>query len=225
MVRLPYPYFYCQFNKTNLVNDPSLFSHIIRVLRYRVSDLIVLYDENVASLVKISKIDNNSFDYTVENSFINEFKQCTLIQGIPDSNKKVDFIVKYGFISGYSTIVFTNTVRSNKINVNLNRLNEIGQNALNLAKICRKVDIKILNINEVDFASFNKVLVCYEGESNLISPITQNNIAIVIGPEGGLDQKDILLFNKYQNVLYSSLGDNIYPTELASIIGYSKLIN
>lgn len=88
----------------------------------------------------------------------------------------------------------------------------------NIKKICE-------NINEYDI-----VLVAYENEEdntlkqNFKNKKTDNlKIAIIIGPEGGIDKKEILQL-KEVGAKTITLGQRILRTETASIVVISNII-
>ena len=51
-----------------------------------------------------------------------------------------------------------------------------------------------------------------------VSDLSQLQIAVVIGPEGGLSEQEILLFQQLSHLYVVSLGSSILRTETAGIL-------
>ena len=85
----------------------------------------------------------------------------------------------------------------------------------------------IIKTKEIDVDMYDVVLVAYENEEHnmlkaeLKKLESQNkqeyNIAIVIGPEGGISEKEIELLDE-KNVKFVSLGKRILRTETAGLV-------
>ena len=78
-------------------------------------------------------------------------------------------------------------------------------------------------LKEIDEAKFDRILVAYENEEhnmlkNELNKLKKKgkeyNIAIVIGPEGGISEKEIDIL-KEKNAVFVSLGKRILRTETA----------
>ena len=94
------------------------------------------------------------------------------------------------------------------------------------------IDFKSLN---EEFKNYDLVLVAYEDEKdntlkNVLREFEQNNkneeykIAILIGPEGGIDKDEIEQIKSLENVKVVTLGSRILRTETAPIVISSQVI-
>ncbi len=100
---------------------------------------------------------------------------------------------------------------------------------------------QILNVNSVlnfknifeNFKEYDIVLVAYENETknklkNVLTEIKEQNInlniAILIGPEGGIDDEEILQLKGVDNCRIITLGKRILRTETAPIVMASNIL-
>ena len=121
----------------------------------------------------------------------------------------------------------TDLIDEKSINKKCERWQKIAKEAATqsgrnlVPKISNVVNLK--NIVE-NFGKYDIVLLPYECElENSIkkvlsdTPKTANNIAIIIGPEGGFDKQEIDILNK-PNIKRVTLGPRILRTETAGIV-------
>ena len=74
----------------------------------------------------------------------------------------------------------------------------------------------ITKLKDIDTTEFDAVLVAYENEE-------QYNIAIVIGPEGGISEKELVMLAE-KNAKFVSLGKRILRTETAGVVMAGNII-
>lgn len=115
----------------------------------------------------------------------------------------------------------------------MKRLTTIAKEA---AELAHRFDLPILefqkSLENIDFSDFDLILLA--DENNMTKTInqaipdfdSQMKIALIIGPEGGFSnfERDTLVD---RNAISVSLGNNIIPTEAASLyaLGYLSLKN
>jgi len=202
-------------------------AHHINVLRYRVKDKIYINDY----LVEITKIDK---DY-VEGVTVGNLDK----RGIPSKNitlmpaylksDKMEYVVQKAVELGVKEIIPIMTKncvvklddrdRTKKVE----RLNKIAKEAV---EQCGRTDEVIVNnvenLSKLDFSKFDAVLICHEASDNslkeAIKEINQSsNIAVIIGPEGGLDENEVKeLLDNNNNAHVVSLGERVLRAETAS---------
>ncbi len=97
----------------------------------------------------------------------------------------------------------------------------------------------ITKLKDIDTTEFDAVLVAYENEEHnmlktelqkLESKVKSNNsseqqynIAIVIGPEGGISEKELVMLAE-KNAKFVSLGKRILRTETAGVVMAGNII-
>ena len=219
-------------------------NHISNVLRHKVNDSVEICNNDNgqnydAYIVEINKdvITCKIKSVISNNSETNA--SITLYQGLPKSDK-MEYIIQKNVEIGIRRIIPVEMARcvvklddknSKKKIERWQKISEVaakqsGRNtipkideSINMKKVCE-------SISEYDI-----VLVAYENEkentlkSELKKIKTTNklNIAIIIGPEGGIDKKEILeLKNNGAKII--TLGNRILRTETASLVVLSNII-
>ena len=175
--------------------------HHINVLRKNIGDTI-LVNEYEIEIIKIEKgkiygkITDKVKDRGVPSVNI------TLIQSYLKSDK-MDYVVQKAVELGVKNII---PVLSKNTVVKLDekdgikkveRLNKIATEAI--GQCGRTDDVKVLNVSklkDIDFNQYDLVIICHEKAQNSINDILEYiyssmNIAVIIGPEGGLEEEEI----------------------------------
>lgn len=206
--------------------------HIKNVLRLDIDDEIIVCDgKNNDYKVVIKSIDKNSVVCKIIEKFDNKSEsnlKITLYQGLPKSSK-MDLIIQKATELGVSEIVPIITDRtivkikdSDKENKKIDRWSKI---ALEASKQCKRgivPDIKEIMSFEAMISKLNNeknIIVPYENEENItmkkvLSEVDDNNISIVIGPEGGFEDNEIKKLLDINSKIVT-LGPRILRTETA----------
>lgn len=209
--------------------------HHINVLRYKVGDNVYINNYEL----KIQKINKDILEGTIIGVLPKKGIpriNITLIQSYLKSDK-MDYVVQKAVELGVKNIIPTitkNTVvkfdEKDKIK-KVERLSKIAKEAVEQCGRADTVNVhSVENISKIDFSFYDAVLVCHETSSTslkttLNSIKTKINIAVIIGPEGGLDDTEVKNILKNDNAYDVSLGDRILRAETASlailsILGY-----
>ena len=217
-------------------------NHIINVLRLKKDDEIQICNEDTSQNY-ISKILNcdkekviceiiEKVDKTVETNI-----NITLYQGLPKADK-MELIIQKTTEVGAKKIVPVAMERSIvKLNgkdesKKIERWQKIAEVAAKQSK--RDIIPKIESVQKIEDV-YNKIkeydlfIVAYEDEKHisLKETLKQNgsakNIAVLIGPEGGIDTKEIEKL-KQNGAIAVTLGSRILRTETAPIVISSNII-
>lgn len=215
-----------------LNNETKKFSendihHIKNVMRMKENDLVVICYRNSCFKAKLVFDNNNNIDYEI----INELEKkdsldITLIQGSLKGSK-IETTIKYATIFGARTIIITEFERSiaklKNSDHKLNRYNQIAKEAAELSKRNYVTNILLSNgLGKINYNEFDLIILADEEEKELslsnldLSNIKNQRIAIIIGPEGGITNNERKLLEK-QNAKKITLGEYIYPAEIASL--------
>lgn len=235
--------------KNNQVNSETIsiigddVKHIKNVLRYKIDDELEICDElGSRYFTKIKEfLENEILLEILEQSDKNTEMpvKIDLYQGLPKFDK-MDLIVQKTTELGVSSIIPVMTerviVKLEKANENkkIERWNKIAteaakqsgrqlipvvENVVNLEKIVEKL------------SKYDIVIVPFECEKdstlkNILKNVKNKieNIAVVIGPEGGFSEKDIAILEKNPNVVKVSLGKRILRTETAGLATIAMLL-
>ena len=218
-------------------------NHIKNVLRYKVGDDIQVCDESeMRYFTKIESMTNHeiwlkildlSFDSTEPNIKI------TLYQALPKSDK-MDFIIQkcteLGVIDFVPVITDRVIVKIDEKNgtKKVERWSKIAEEAAKQSG--RQVIPHVENITKLEnivenLSKYDIVIVPYECEKdctlkNILKSTDVNiqNIAVIIGPEGGFSEKDIERLENSGKVSKVSLGRRILRTETAGIATVSMML-
>ena len=147
-----------------------------------------------------------------------------MFQALPKGDK-ADLIVQKAVELGVQNIVFFNSDYVSEKKFNIDRLHKINVEA---CKQCGRSRLsKIYGLYTFDqmlqkLQGFDKVLVCYENEKindikNELKYFNGDNLAIIIGSEGGFSEREI---DKCQSngAVSVTLGNRIMRCETASIV-------
>lgn len=217
--------------------------HIKTVMRGRVGDFLLVSSGQDTFKAKITEILDRKINFEITEKVIGNHELpvfVSVIQGYPKGDKLED-IIKHGTELGAGEFVPVLMKRSlfkldlKKKEAKLLRFNKIAKEAAEQSY--RDIVPKVLEIQElknIDYAGFDVKLVCYEesaknGEltefKKAIRGLKPNmRVAVAVGPEGGIDDKEIEFF-KSQGFIPVSLGSRILRTETVvfyclSAIGY-----
>ncbi|VEU82045.1 RsmE family RNA methyltransferase [Acholeplasma hippikon] len=206
-----------QFNKDDL-------HHIVNVMRFKTDDEVEICKDGVCHLAKL-QINNKEVSFFRLNRLVDNFtKDITLVQGLP-KGEKLETVTKYATLFGARNICFVPMARSiaklANIDHKLERLKKISKEASELSKRSEIPSINFFNsLKDMDVKD-SLVIVADEYEKtktlkDVLDKHNFNKIIIVIGPEGGIDEKDRKILD-LMHAQYITLGLTILPTELAHI--------
>lgn len=228
-----------QINEKKVVIENQDAKHISTVLRMRIGEEITVCNKEDGNkyLAKIESITKEKVECAIlEKLESTESKiRITLFQGIPKADK-MEFVLQKAVELGAQSIVpleMKNCVSKIKDEEKkLSRWKLIAEAAAKQSKrnIIPKIE-KVENINVLKdrIKEFDLVIVAYEDEkTKTIKDILSKNkniskIAIVVGPEGGIDKEEIkpLLEN---GAIAVSLGKRILRTETAPLAMLSMIM-
>ncbi len=227
-----------QIKNDNIIIDGDDVNHILNVLRMKKDDEIQVCNQVTGENYKarIVQYSKNEIECKIEEKIGKSTESnvhITLFQGIPKF-EKMELIIQKNTEVGVNNIVpvimertvvkLDEKVASKK----LDRWKKIAEIAAKQSMRDIIPNVKsIIKTKEIDVDMYDVVLVAYENEEHnmlkaeLKKLESQNkqeyNIAIVIGPEGGISEKEIELLNE-KNVKFVSLGKRILRTETAGLV-------
>lgn len=218
-----------EFNNRTITSDDC--HHIKNVMRMKINDeIIVVY--NKSYLARIIKIDNYvQFEITSNLNNETEFDfDVTIIQGYPKGDK-MDEIIKNNTQLGATNFIIAMMDRTivkldeSKKEAKLLRFNKIAKEASEQSCRIKKSNVlEITKLDKIDFSIYNHKILAYEEEASkgnynlkkIIKSIKKDDkVCIVIGPEGGISNKEVdYLIDK--GFIKCSLGPRILRSEMAA---------
>lgn len=230
------------FVKTEQINHDKIdiigedVKHIKNVLRKQLGDNIEICDIDTQKAYKciIEKIEENKIINTIINEIETEKNdiQVDIYQGLPKADK-MELIIQKSVELGVNQIIPVEMKRcvvklkEKDANKKIERWQKISESA---AKQCGRNTIpKVQNICKIKdicdrINEYDVILVAYENEKQnrlkeeliKLKNKSEIKIAIVIGPEGGLEEKDVQSL-KDAGAKIITLGNRILRTETVSL--------
>ena len=202
-------------------------NHIVRVLRMSVGEVVVFCDkcgtDYECELVSATK---EKAEFKVLTSYENKTEpslKITLFQCMPKGEKLDEAVkrcVQFGVTKITPVISRRCVARPDKkaLAKKVERLNKISLSSAMqcmrgiVPEVCDAVDFK----TAIDLmAGYDNAFVCYESEKNLLInklEIKGNTLAILVGPEGGIDESEAE-YAISKGIECLSLGKRILRTE------------
>lgn len=239
-----------QINNNDIVIIGDDVNHIINVLRMKKTGKVQICNQDTgdnynAEIVNYSKNEVECKIISKINETTESNVHITLFQGIPKF-EKMELIIQKNTEVGIKSIV---PVIMERTVVKLDE--KIASKKLErwqkIAEIAAKQSMRdiipqignITKLKDIDTTEFDAVLVAYENEEhNMLktelqklerkiksnnSSEQQYNIAIVIGPEGGISEKELVMLAE-KNAKFVSLGKRILRTETAGVVMAGNII-
>lgn len=221
-----------ELNNKLFIND---YHHIANVMRMNIGTEVLICNNKNVYKVSLEKFnDNNSVEFNIIEQVENKSElpiNVTIVQGYPKGDK-IETIIQKSTELGVSTIYPCLMDRSivklddKKIDKKLSRLRKISKEASEQSHRSTLVNIPYINkIKDIDYSLYNHKIVLYEESSKsneksnfkkvLNSLNIDDKLICVIGPEGGLSDKEIA-FLKENNFILCGIGPRILRTETAS---------
>lgn len=219
-------------NTFTLSEDDSY--HIIKVMRYKINDLIEVVSKDNMYICKIIEPGKNVKCEVNEKvlSKVTNIPNVTIAQSLV-KEQKMDYILQKSTELGVNKIIPIKTIRSivkiENDNKKVDRWQKIVKEASEQSK---RLDIptieKPININELAALQYDYKILCSVNETSInIKKALQNvkysdTILIVIGPEGGFDKKEeqVLIDSGF---ISTSLGTRVLRTETAPLFVLSVI--
>ena len=234
-----------QIKEENIYINGTDFNHISNVLRLKVGEQITIgnMDTGENYLCEILKFDKEKVTTKIIEK-LKEQKEIKLeihiLQGIPKSDK-MELIIQKSVELGVGKII---PIQMDRSIVKLNEKDEKKKNerwnkiAESAAKQCERdiipevsMSIKTDNIETIK-NDYDIIIVAYEKEKNntikdVLKEIKKKNkpakIAIIIGPEGGISDREIQLLENMDAKIVT-IGKRILRTETVALAISSMIV-
>ena len=211
--------------------------HISRVLRLRAGEQIAICDgraqEYIGEILSVSDAEVLCRVGEAQPSLTESRVRVTLFQGLPKSGK-METIVQKCVELGIDTVVPTLLSRcvavpTRDFEKKRIRYQRVAEEA---AKQSRRGIIPtvtgVVKVQDIDCTAFDTVLVAYEDErgttlKEVLRGGVGERIAIVIGPEGGLEASEVELLRS-RGAKTVSLGARILRTETAGMAMLAQIL-
>lgn len=230
-------YFAIDKREDLLVLNTDDYHHIFNVLRFNKNDTFEVVYDGFLYVCNAEIINSVGFKYISSSKLVDFQYNLTFLLASSKSDKLELVLQKVTEICAASFIVYNSkrsvaVITKDKFENKQNRYNKIIKEAAEQSKQSVVPSIKFVNkLSEINYNNYDLKLIAYEkeNEKNLIKKTTikdKKNILVVIGPEGGFEEKEVNDFID-SGFVSVSLGDSILrcetaPIYTASIISYLK---
>lgn len=219
------------------ISDKNDIHHILRVLRLKEKDKIIVLDGlgNEYQVIITSIALDGIKGKVVEKVTHLQKKELILVQALPKMSK-MDLIVSKCTELGVTKIIPINTQRSViHLKDETNKLSRWKRIAKSSSAQCQRVEIPIINpitnlVTSLELIKeVNLGLILDEKAKRLLREVfltTQLNlekVAIIVGPEGGFTQQEVQKAED-EGIISVSLGMNVLRCETAPIVASSIIL-
>jgi 16S rRNA (uracil1498-N3)-methyltransferase len=207
------------------VSDAGVVHQIKNVFRMKGGEEIVIFDGSGFEFkARVSEVSKNSLTLNILEKIENKVfpkNKITLCQSLIKKDN-FEWIVEKGTELGVSEFLPIVSERSEKKNLNIERLNIIAKEATEQSG--RAIVPKILNpqaLNDVLNTIDTKTAIVFDSSGSSFSSskslfLIHDSLFFFIGPEGGWTEKELELF-KSKNIPIYSLGNMTLRAETGAI--------
>lgn len=238
------PHFFISSNAvtkaTLVISDENNYNHIVKSLRAKVGEKLLLIDENqIQYEVGIEKITSNSIQTKIIKSYKSKRKldfELYLAQS-PLRSDAQSLIIEKATELGVAGVypILTDNCALNK-QIIKKKILKWQKTMFEASKQCERADIPTCfesssMQNLIESGNFQKILAFTERNASYSLksylreyPILKNDkILVIIGPEGGFSSNEFEYF-KSNNITTLSLGELILKAETAVITALGNII-
>ena len=224
--------------KQVVLDDDDVF-HLTRVMRAKVGEQIHVVVDGKVYLCQVNRFKPLDISVVKKLTENNELPNkiillCSLIKG-----EKMDLILQKATELGVDEIILLETsrtvvkIKNEEKEAKIERFNKILKEAAEQSRRCKIPSLdRIIKYSQLQNIEADVKIMAYEGEEGRTSSFNKivekikpkQSVAILIGPEGGFEQKEVVAAKDlgYKTI---SLGKRILRAETAvfyalSVIGY-----
>ena len=213
------------------------FNHMKKVLRLRKGEeIIVCFNDGIDNLCVIDEMGEKQAKLVIEKSFENQAENkvsVTLFQACMKGDK-MDFCIQKAVELGVDTIIpfenaFTVAKFDAKKTERFERIAFEASKQCGRAKLTTVKDCIKFNSLLKELENFDKVIFCneYETENMILDSLLEEtfnqNVAIIVGSEGGFAKEEQQKIKEFDNVVSVSFGKRILRAETAGVFALSIL--
>ncbi len=210
------------------VHDEAYLHQWLHVLRYRIGDQLIIFNDEEERLYKIVKIEG---DTSVKLELITELertlpkKEVYLLWSVLKKDKN-DWVIQKAVELGVQKLVPILAERSEKTGLNVERAEKI---IIEAAEQCGRGDIpeirEPITLHEaLEEYKDLPLFICEQHDSTDIAPQELEKVGVLIGPEGGWTDVEKEHF-KTSSLPHIAISAFTLRAETAAVVAVSKLLN
>jgi 16S rRNA (uracil1498-N3)-methyltransferase len=216
---------------------PEASHHAKTVLRLRVGEKFWAHDgQNRAFLCEISELASTVRTVILEEVVLTTepLLRLTVAQSLPKTGEKIEQVLQHGTEVGAAGFLIFESERSvarlegNKTEKKIERWRGIVQSAAEQSGRGVLPGVKWVGSSKnliKHFGEFDAVVIFHEKATELLTthlPEGQN-ILLLIGPEGGFSEREVLVFAE-AGAVSLSLGPRVLRTETAALVALAQIL-
>lgn len=210
------------------IHDEALIHQWLKVLRYRVGNELILFNDAEERLYKIAKIEGNDsakLELVTELERSIPDKEVYLLWSVLKKDKN-DWILQKATELGVHKFVPILAERSEKTGLNIDRARKI---IIEAAEQCGRGDIPEVREPIGVYEALEEykdlpLFICEQHDSSDIVPAELKKVGLLIGPEGGWTDEEKAKY-KEVSLPHIALSQFTLRAETAAIIAAGKLLS
>ena len=224
-------------NNSISIKDEELLNHLVKSLRLKEGERLLLFDENkIRYETKIKSVSKKEITTEIEKKYPSqrfidyEIYLAPSIIKQDGFNELISGVTQLGIKGLYPLYTDNTAVSKSQIENKTQKWQKISDESV---KQCERADfMKIFEtstLQNFDYSMFDKIIVFSEiEEKNTIKSISPSikktdRILVITGPEGGFSSKEFDFF-KEKNFCQVKISNLILKAQTACISGISNLI-
>ncbi len=211
------------------MHDEKMLNQWQKVLRYRVGDELVLFNDSEERLYKITVSEQGSVQLKMETelSRVVPDKKVYLLWSLLKKDKN-DWVLQKATEIGVHKLIPIIADRSEKTNFNTERAKKIVVEA---SEQCGRADIPevrepVLIDEALSEYQDAPLFICeqHSKQDNEVQLISLDKCGLLIGPEGGWTDREKIMFQNF-DLPHINLGKFTLRAETASVVGVARLLS
>lgn len=207
------------------INHEPTTHQWLRVLRFKVGDKLVLFNDETEKLYQISQIEDDRSVKLIQLSELERNmpkKNIYLFWAVLKKDKN-DWVIQKGTELGVHKFVPIIAERSEKTDINIERANKI---IIEASEQCGRSDIpeirEPIHLKEV-FNQYQdlEIIVCQQGSNGYKG--SSQKLGLIVGPEGGWSPNELTFFES-MGANFMGISDFTLRAETASVVAVSRIL-
>ena len=215
------------FGEVVWVHDEKVLWQWSKVLRYRVGDELVVFNDTEERLYKIEVIEDDSVKLKLVTQLERKVpnKKLYLFWSVLKKDKN-DWVIQKACELGVHKFIPILSERTEKTDLNIDRAQKI---IIEAAEQCGRSDIPDLrepiSLEEAisEYSEQIQLVICEQSSENESDLMNLGELGLLIGPEGGWSESEKNLFHDY-NLPHISISQFTLRAETAAVVGVAKLM-